>query len=105
VRLQWDVLYQISIIKYPSLLLLQYIQTTLIMANFVYFLLFASVLSFVNALITFKDVDELAVITTISFKTIGRHDTFEPLPLMIQDKARLLKSGDDLEVVGSREAI
>jgi hypothetical protein len=63
-------------------------------------ILLTLLLSYANALITFKDVDNLAVITTSCFKTISRHDASESPSVSFQEVALLEKNINDLETVG-----
>lgn len=58
-------------------------------------------LGYSNALITFENVDELAVLTTSCFKTINRHGGFQTPHLNMQ--AELLSGSieDNAETVGA----
>jgi hypothetical protein len=99
VRRSWGALHNIPIIGFPPCLPLQYLYIMCIMPSLLYLILVALPSSFVNALITFKDVDELAVVTTSCFKTIKHHDVFGSPLLMNQGRAHLSQYGNELESV------
>lgn len=56
-------------------------------------------LSLANALITFDQIDTLAVITTSCFKTISRHESFQAPPRNIQSAISHDGNGQTLELV------
>lgn len=58
-------------------------------------------LGLANALITFENIDTLAVITTSCFKTIGRHESFQTPLLNFQHVIPREEYGQNLEIVSS----
>lgn len=72
-----------------------------IMMNLHFSTLLILFLGLANALITFEDIDTLAVITTSCFKTISWHDSFQAPLLNFQHVIPREENGQNLEIVSS----